>query len=244
MNPTEFKQALASHGIDLDDHQMAQFATYYQLLVETNRQFNLTTITDEPEVYLKHFYDSLTPAFYVAALRDQPLTLCDVGAGAGFPSIPLKIAFPQLQVTIVDSLNKRINFLQQLISALGLTGVQTFHDRAETFAGKKSPHRESYDLVTARAVARLSVLSEFCLPLVKIGGQMVALKASNARTETAEGDYAVKQLGGQLVTDEAFKLPETGDPRHIIVIDKKRPTPKRYPRKPGTPAKQPLTAPE
>jgi len=109
---------------------------------------------------------------------------------------------------------------------------------------QKSPNRKSYDLVTARAVARLSVLSEFCLPLVKIGGQMVALKASNARTETAEGDYAVKQLGGQLVTDEAFKLPETGDPRHIIVIDKKRPTPKRYPRKPGTPAKQPLTAPE
>jgi len=242
MNPEAFKQALAAKGILLDDHQMAQFATYYQLLVTTNKQFNLTTITELEEVYLKHFYDSITPAFYVTALREQPLTLCDVGAGAGFPSLPLKIAFPQLQVTIVDSLNKRINFLNELITALDLTGVQTFHDRAETFAGKKSPHRESYDLVTARAVARLSVLSELCLPLVKVGGQMVALKAANARTETAEGTYAVGQLGGQLVQDAAFTLPVTGDARHIVVIDKKRPSPKRYPRKPGTPAKQPLTA--
>lgn len=242
MNPEEFKQALAKHGITLTQLQLAQFATYFKLLIETNRQFNLTTITAAPEVYLKHFYDSITPAFYVPALREQALTLCDVGAGAGFPSIPLKIVFPQLQVTIVDSLNKRINFLNDLIQTLQLDGVQTFHDRAETFAGKKSVHRESYDLVTARAVARLSVLSELCLPLVKVGGQMVALKAANARTETAEGEYAVKQLGGKIVQDEAFTLPETGDPRHIIVINKQQPSPKRYPRKPGTPAKQPLTA--
>lgn len=243
MNPEEFKQALAQHEIALTAKQLSQFALYFQLLVTTNKQFNLTTITAEPEVYLKHFYDSLTPAFYVPALRDQPLTICDVGAGAGFPSIPLKIAFPQLQVTIVDSLNKRINFLNDLVQQLGLTSVKTFHDRAETFAGKKSAHRESYDIVTARAVARLSVLSELCLPLVKIGGQMIALKAANARTETAEGTYAVQQLGGQIAQDEAFSLPVTADPRHIIVIDKKKPSPKRYPRKPGTPAKQPLTAP-
>lgn len=243
MNPEEFKQALAEHGIMLTDHQLAQFATYFKLLVSTNEQFNLTTITAEPEVYLKHFYDSLTPAFYVPALREHPLTICDVGAGAGFPSLPLKIVFPQLQVTIVDSLNKRISFLNTLVQELGLSGVQTFHDRAETFAGKRSEHRESYDLVTARAVARLSVLSELCLPLVKVGGQMVALKASNARTETVEGDYAVHQLGGKIVQDEAFELPVMADPRHIIVIDKQQPSPKRYPRKPGTPAKQPLTAP-
>ena len=243
MNPEEFKQALAQHGITLTAKQLAQFATYFQLLVATNQQFNLTTITAEPEVYLKHFYDSLTPAFYVPALREQPLTICDVGAGAGFPSIPLKIAFPQLQVTIVDSLNKRINFLKDLVQQLGLVGVQTFHDRAETFAGKKSPHRESYDIVTARAVARLSVLSELCLPLVKVGGQMIALKAANARAEAAEGTYAVQQLGGKIVQDEAFTLPITDDPRHMMVIDKQRPSPKRYPRKPGTPAKQPLTAP-
>lgn len=242
MNPEEFKRALAGHGIVLTTEQLAQFATYFKLLVETNRQFNLTTITAEPEVYLKHFFDSLTPAFYVPAIREAPLTVCDVGAGAGFPSIPLKIVFPQLKVTIVDSLNKRINFLQRLVDELGLTDVTLYHDRAETFAGKRSPHRESYDLVTARAVARLSVLSELCLPLVKIGGQMVALKAANARAETAEGTYAVKVLGGKISADEAFELPETGDPRHIIVIDKQQPTPKRYPRKPGTPAKQPLTA--
>jgi len=243
MNPEEFKQALAEHGIMLTDHQLAQFATYFKLLVSTNEQFNLTTITAEPEVYLKHFYDSVTPAFYVPALREQSLTICDVGAGAGFPSLPLKIVFPQLQVTIVDSLNKRISFLNTLVQELGLSGVQTFHDRAETFAGKRSEHRESYDLVTARAVARLSVLSELCLPLVKVGGQMVALKASNARTETVEGDYAVHQLGGKIVQDEAFELPVSADPRHIIVIDKQQPSPKRYPRKPGTPGKQPLTAP-
>ncbi|MCT0160987.1 16S rRNA (guanine(527)-N(7))-methyltransferase RsmG, partial [Lactiplantibacillus pentosus] len=182
MNPEEFTQVLAQHGIALTAKQLAQFATYFKLLVATNQQFNLTTITAEPEVYLKHFYDSLTPAFYVPALREQPLTICDVGAGAGFPSIPLKIAFPQLQVTIVDSLNKRINFLKDLVQQLDLEDVQLFHDRAETFAGKKSVHRESYDVVTARAVARLSVLSELCLPLVKVGGQMVALKAANART--------------------------------------------------------------
>jgi len=243
MNPEEFKQALAEHGIMLTDQQVSQFATYFKLLVATNEQFNLTTITAEPEVYLKHFYDSITPAFYVPALRDQPLTICDVGAGAGFPSLPLKIVFPQLQVTIVDSLNKRINFLNTLVQELGLRGVRTFHDRAETFAGKSSEHRESYDLVTARAVARLSVLSELCLPLVKVGGQMVALKAANASTETAEGDYAVHLLGGTIVKDEAFTLPVTDDPRHMIVIDKQQPSPKRYPRKPGTPAKQPLTAP-
>ncbi|WP_048000785.1 16S rRNA (guanine(527)-N(7))-methyltransferase RsmG [Lactiplantibacillus herbarum] len=243
MNPEEFKQALAEHGIMLTDQQLSQFATYFKLLVATNEQFNLTTITAEPEVYLKHFYDSITPAFYVPALRDQPLTICDVGAGAGFPSLPLKIVFPQLQVTIVDSLNKRINFLNTLVQELGLSGVRTFHDRAETFAGKSSEHRESYDLVTARAVARLSVLSELCLPLVKVGGQMVALKAANASTETAEGDYAVHLLGGTIVKDEAFTLPVTDDPRHMIVIDKQQPSPKRYPRKPGTPAKQPLTAP-
>lgn len=217
MNPEEFTQALAQHGIALTAKQLAQFATYFKLLVATNQQFNLTTITAEPEVYLKHFYDSLTPAFYVPALREQPLTICDVGAGAGFPSIPLKIAFPQLQVTIVDSLNKRINFLKDLVQQLDLEDVQLFHDRAETFAGKKSVHRESYDVVTARAVARLSVLSELCLPLVKVGGQ--------------------------IVQDTAFTLPVTDDPRHIIVIDKRKPSPKRYPRKPGTPAKQPLTAP-
>ena len=162
MNPEQFQQALAERGINLSDQQMQQFADYYRQLVATNRQVNLTRITEENDVYLKHFYDSLTGALAEPRLQTEQLTLCDIGAGAGFPSLPLKIAFPQLKVTIVDSLNKRISFLQALVAQLGLTGVTLVHDRAETFSAKQSPHREQYDLVLARAVARLSVLSELC----------------------------------------------------------------------------------
>ncbi len=135
--------------------------------MEVNEHVNLTTITEKSDVYLKHFYDLITPAFFVSQIKTEPLTVCDVGAGAGFPSLPLKILFPQLKVTIVDSLNKRINFLQQLVERLQLTDVSLFHARAEEFGGKRSEHRQQYDLVTARAVARLTVLSELCLPLVK-----------------------------------------------------------------------------
>lgn len=151
MNPQQFQQALADHGIDLSQQQMQQFQTYYHELVIGNQQLNLTSITEENEVYLKHFYDSITPALVVAQLQNEALTLCDVGAGAGFPSLPLKIAFPKLKVTIVDSLNKRINFLEGLVAKLGLQDVTLIHDRAETFGAKKSPYRESFDIVTARA---------------------------------------------------------------------------------------------
>ncbi|PWF99747.1 16S rRNA (guanine(527)-N(7))-methyltransferase RsmG [Levilactobacillus bambusae] len=240
MNPEEFRRALEERGISLTDKQMQQFADYYQLLVATNEHVNLTTITDEPDVYLKHFYDSLTPAFFVTKIQTEPLSIVDVGAGAGFPSIPLKIAFPQLQVTIVDSLNKRITFLQELAAKLDLTGVAFYHDRAETFGAKKSPHREAYDIATARAVARLSVLSELCLPLVKVGGQFIALKASAAGQEIQAAEDAINTLGGQLVEDDGFSLPDSDDPRHLLVIDKVRQTPKRYPRRPGTPNKEPI----
>ena len=141
MNPEQFQQALAERGINLTDRQMQQFADYYQLLVTTNRQVNLTRITEENDVYLKHFYDSLTGAFAEPRLQTEQLTLCDIGAGAGFPSLPLKIAFPQLQVTIVDSLNKRINFLQALVAKLGLSGVPLVHDRAAPFSAKKAASR-------------------------------------------------------------------------------------------------------
>lgn len=240
MNPEAFRTALAAQGIDLTPTQEQQFATYYQFLVATNEHVNLTTITDEAEVYLKHFYDSLTPAFYLPALRDQPLTLCDVGAGAGFPSLPLKIVFPQLQVTIVDSLNKRITFLNELAAKLSLSGVAFHHARAEEFGGKRAPGREAYDLVTARAVARMSVLSELCLPLTKVGGQFVALKASKTADELAVSHKAIATLGGKLSADHAFELPVSNDPRHIVVIDKLKHTPKRYPRKAGTPNREPL----
>jgi 16S rRNA (guanine527-N7)-methyltransferase len=243
MTPTSFQTALAEHGVQLSAHQLDQFATYFKVLVAANEHVNLTGITDESGVYLKHFFDSLTPSFYVKALQEQPLTLCDVGAGAGFPSIPLKIAFPQLQVTIVDSLNKRINFLNDLAAQLDLDQVAFYHDRAENFASKRSAHRESYDLVTARAVARLNVLSELCLPLVKKGGQFVALKGPLSADELAEAQYALHTLGGEVAQDEAFALPEAGGQRQLLVIDKRRQTPKRYPRRAGLPNKQPLVAP-
>lgn len=243
MTPTSFKAALAEHGVQLTAEQLAQFATYFKVLVAANENINLTGITDESGVYLKHFFDSLTPSFYVTALQHQPLKICDVGAGAGFPSIPLKIAFPQLQVTIVDSLNKRINFLNDLAAQLNLDQVAFYHDRAENFASKHSTHRESYDLVTARAVARLNVLSELCLPLVLKGGQFLALKGPLSAEELAEAQYAIHTLGGEVVQDQAFALPEAGGQRQLLVIDKRRQTPKRYPRRAGLPNKQPLVAP-
>lgn len=240
MNPDQFQQLLAEHGVTLNEHQLAQFDTYYQLLVETNEHVNLTTITEKNAVYLKHFFDSITPAFYIEAIRTEPLTICDVGAGAGFPSIPLKIAFPQLDITIVDSLNKRINFLKTLQAQLGLEGVHFYHARAEEFGGRKSEFREHFDLVTARAVARMSVLSEFCLPLTKVGGQFVALKAAQADQELTDAVQAVKLLGGQMGNDVSFDLPFDAGQRNIIVINKVKKTPGKYPRKAGTPAKEPL----
>ncbi|MTV82222.1 16S rRNA (guanine(527)-N(7))-methyltransferase RsmG [Secundilactobacillus folii] len=240
MNDSQFIAALAEQGITVSDRQMQQFDRYFQVLVDTNQHLNLTTITERGDVYLKHFYDSVTPAFYVPSLRTDSLTLCDVGAGAGFPSLPLKILFPQLQITIVDSLNKRINFLKDLIADLGLEGVQVFHARAEEFGGRRSEHREAYDVVTARAVARMSVLSELCLPLVKLHGQFVALKAQQTENELAQSQEALNTLGGKLHLDQAFTLPESGDERHIVVVEKVKPTPKRYPRKAGTPNKEPL----
>ncbi|ORN35113.1 16S rRNA (guanine(527)-N(7))-methyltransferase RsmG [Lentilactobacillus parabuchneri] len=240
MNNDQFKNALLDQGIEASDQQMDQFDAYFKLLVEVNEHVNLTTITEKSDVYLKHFYDSITPAFFVSQIKTEPLTVCDVGAGAGFPSLPLKILFPQLKVTIVDSLNKRINFLQQLVERLQLTDVSLFHARAEEFGGKRSEHRQQYDLVTARAVARLTVLSELCLPLVKVGGKMVALKAAKAEDELKDAKSAIQLLGGQISADDEFALPISEEKRHIIVIDKVKDTPKKYPRKPGTPSKEPL----
>lgn len=206
------------------------------MLVEWNEKINLTSITEEHEVYLKHFYDSIAPSFYTDLTKE--LTICDVGAGAGFPSIPLKIIFPNLKVTIVDSLNKRINFLNQLAEALDLENVNFVHDRAETFG--KGVYRESYDIVTARAVARLSVLSELCLPLVKKGGQFIALKSSKGEEELEEARFGLGILGGKVRETISYELPEEAGERQMMIIDKRSQTPKKYPRKPGTPNKSPL----
>ena len=240
MTPEEFRRALQDHGIELTDQQMTQFAIYYEDLVATNEHVNLTAITDQKEVYLKHFYDSLTGALAEPRLQTEALTLCDIGAGAGFPSLPLKIAFPQLKITIVDSLNKRIKFLADLVAKLGLTDVNLIHDRAETFSAKKSPYRESFDVVTARAVARLAVLSELCLPAAKVGGEFIAYKASAAKDELQKGGKAVKVLGGQVERTTKLTLPGTDEERNLIVIEKVAATPKRYPRRPGLPNKQPI----
>lgn len=237
MNIEQFQQALEVKGISLSPQQLDQFETYYRLLVEWNEKMNLTAITDKEEVYLKHFYDSISAAFYFDF--NNSYHICDVGAGAGFPSIPLKICFPNIKVSIVDSLNKRITFLEHLAASLKLSGVKFYHDRAETFA-QKAEQRESYDIVMARAVARMSVLSELCLPLVRLDGIFIAMKAASAKEEIEVGKKAIAMLGGQMEAVHSFSLPEENSNRNIIMIKKIAKTPKKYPRKPGTPNKQPI----
>jgi 16S rRNA (guanine527-N7)-methyltransferase len=234
----DFDQLLGEKGINLSPTQKKQLHTYYQLLVEWNNKMNLTAITEEKDVYLKHFFDSLTPGFFYDFSNGNK-TLCDVGSGAGFPSIPLKILFPNLQVTIVDALNKRLNFLRTLIKELSLDNVFLFHDRAETF-GHKPEGRECFDVVTARAVARLNVLCEYCLPLTKVGGMFIAMKGASGEEEVKEAKKAINVLGGTLDQVEPFLLPEEKSHRHLIFVKKAKNTPKQYPRKPGIPSKEPL----
>ncbi|HFI0464245.1 TPA: 16S rRNA (guanine(527)-N(7))-methyltransferase RsmG [Streptococcus suis] len=238
MDTLEFRQALLDHGIDLTDQQMAQFETYYQHLVEWNEKINLTAITDKKEVYLKHFYDSLMVLWHMP-LESYHVRLVDVGAGAGFPSIPLKIVKPELEVTIVDSLNKRIVFLQDLVETLGLDNVTCVHGRAEE-VGQNPVYRGQFDVATARAVAALNVLSEFCLPLVKKSGYFIALKAAKTDTEIEEAQKAISTLGAKLETVASAHLPIEGSERTYIKIKKTLDTPKQYPRKAGKPAKQPI----
>lgn len=233
----QFETMLREKGISLTESQLHQFEQYFEILVEWNEKMNLTAITEKEEVYLKHFYDSLTAAFYFDFTK--PFMICDVGAGAGFPSIPLKIAFPHIQLTIVDSLNKRISFLNYLANELKLENVRFIHDRAETF-GVKPEHREAYDVVTARAVARMSVLSELCLPLVKVGGHFIAMKALHANEELEKGRKAITTLGGKVENVFNFTLPIEESERTIVLVKKEKQTPKKYPRKPGTPGKMPI----
>lgn len=237
MNIEQFQASLQEKGINLTDTQLGQFEKYYETLVEWNEKMNLTAITDKEDVYLKHFYDSISASFYFDF--SKPFHLCDVGAGAGFPSIPLKIAFPNIEVTIVDSLNKRISFLTHLANVLNLENVHFVHDRAETF-GVNPEYRENFDVVTARAVARMSVLSEFCLPLVKVGGNFIAMKAASAKDELEVGKKAITTLGGRLEKMFTFTLPLEESERSILIIKKEKQTPKKYPRKPGTPSKSPI----
>ena len=236
MNKEQFYNAVKEKvGIELSELQKEQYSKYYTLVVEWNQKINLTAITEEDEFYTKHFFDSISLAFYKDYSNIE--SICDVGSGAGFPSIPLKILYPNLKVTIVDSLNKRIKFLNLVKDELGLTDCNFVHARAEEF-GQNKEYRESFEIVTARAVARLNVLAELCLPLVKKDGYFLSLKAQKAEEETKEAINAIKLLGGKLEQDLEFDI--EGEERHILEIRKAKETPNKYPRKAGTPNKKPL----
>ena len=237
MKPEEFYTHLADFGFPLTDRQKEQYERYFELLVEWNEKINLTAITEKDEVYIKHFYDSIAPILQ-GLIENQPIRLLDIGAGAGFPSLPMKILFPELDVTIIDSLNKRINFLHLLAEELGLSGVHFYHGRAEDFAQDKA-FRAQFDLVTARAVARMQVLSELTIPYLKVGGRLLALKASNAPEELEEAKNALNLLFSKVEDNLQYELPN-GDPRYITVVEKKKETPNKYPRKAGLPNKRPL----
>ncbi|WP_332236822.1 16S rRNA (guanine(527)-N(7))-methyltransferase RsmG [Sporolactobacillus sp. KGMB 08714] len=231
------EQILLKQDVHLSEKQKGQFDIYFQKLIEWNKKMNLTAITDEKEVAVKHFYDSLTPSFYFSF--QGPLHICDVGSGAGFPGVPLKILFPEMELTIVDSLNKRLIFLQALTESLQMSGVTLCHDRAENFA-RKAGKRESFDVVIARAVANFSVLSEYCLPLVLPGGEFIALKGPRSEEELELAGHAIDLLGGKLDRKVSLVLPEEDSRRNIFFIRKIGETPHKYPRKPGIPAKNPL----
>ena len=222
-------------SITFTDTQLEQFRMYYEMLVEKNKVMNLTGITEWNEVLEKHFLDSIS--LIRAIDLDQELTVMDMGTGAGFPGIPLKIAFPKLKVTLADSLNKRVLFLQEVIDSLKLEGIEAIHGRAEDLARDKK-YREQYDLAVSRAVANLSTLSEYCLPFVKIGGKFISYKSGEIEEEVSSSKSAVFLLGGKIINSVKFELGESG--RSFIVIDKVNGTPKSYPRKAGTPSKKPL----
>lgn len=240
----QFEKDLGELDIILSDEQLGQFLTYYELLVEKNKVMNLTAITEFDEVLKKHFIDSLS--LVKIFNLDEAVSVIDVGTGAGFPGIPLKIAFPDLKITLLDSLKKRVGFLQEVIETLRLKNIDVIHGRAEDFA-KPGMLREAYDLCVSRAVANLSVLSEFCLPYVKIGGKFVSYKSEKVsaereggQTETMRAEHAISILGGKLTEQKKFMLPSSDIYRNLILIEKCRPTPKQYPRKAGTASKKPL----
>lgn len=225
-------------NIDLDDNQLEQFRMYYELLIERNKVMNLTGITEYEEVIDKHFIDSILLGKQMELKRN--FSVIDVGTGAGFPGIPLKIAYPKLQVTLLDSLNKRVKFLNDVIDALHLTGINAIHSRAEDTA-HNSLYRESFDLCVSRAVANLSTLSEYCLPFVKKSGYFISYKSAQIQEELEQADHAIAVLGGRLQEVQSVSLPESEILRQLVVIQKIRNTPKAYPRKAGTASRQPIS---
>ena len=240
---TSFEKGLEQLSITLSGEQKQQFLTYYEYLVEKNKVMNLTAITEYEEVITKHFLDSLA-VVKTSCFKPEKLAgkrLIDIGTGAGFPGIPLKIAFPELDILLLDSLNKRINFLNEVTEMLGLTKINTVHGRAEDYAKQKG-YRESFDFCVSRAVANLSTLSEYCIPFVKQGGCFISYKSGSVDQELIQAEKAVKILGGQREEVVRFSLADTDMDRSFVVIRKAKPTPKKYPRKAGLPSKEPLGA--
>lgn len=232
-----FDTKLCELGISLSEKQKQQFDQFYELLVEWNKVMNLTGITEYEEVNEKHFVDSIS--IVKAVDMSQVETVIDVGTGAGFPGIPLKIAFPHLKVVLLDSLNKRINFLNTVIDTLGLTDIHTIHGRAEDFA-KKTEYREQFDLCVSRAVANLATLSEYCIPYVKKDGVFVPYKSGEIDEELEQSKKAVHVLGGKIQDVVKFQLPGTEIGRSFVKIKKVQNTAKKYPRKAGLPGKEPI----
>lgn len=231
---------LGKLGIILSDLQVEQFLLYYEMLVEKNKVMNLTAITEFDEVLKKHFIDSLSlvKACNLSEKKSE-VSLMDIGTGAGFPGIPLKIAFPHLKITLMDSLHKRVEFLKEVIVNLGLSEIDALHGRAEDYA-KPDQLREKFDLCISRAVAHLSVLSEYCLPYVKVGGNFVSYKSAEVEEEVQQAKKAIHVLGGKVVNVQKFTLPGTEVSRSLVQIEKQKKTPKGYPRKSGTPSKSPI----
>ena len=222
-------------NIDLNDQQIDMFYKYMNLLLEWNEKINLTAITDVDEIVLKHFIDSMTILKYIKGNEK----IVYVGTGAGFPGIPIAIVRPEVQVTLLDSLNKRIIFLDEVIEKLALKNAKTVHGRAETF-GQDEAYREKFDISTSRAVAKLSTLSEYLIPLVRVGGHCICMKGSDVEEELKEAEFAIKELGGEIKENQKFNLPGSDISRNIIIIEKQKETKSRYPRKAGTPSKEPL----
>lgn len=236
-NTDSFYRGLQELELDLSEKQVEQFLEYYELLVEWNSFMNLTGITEYEEVIRKHFIDSLAVVKGVDMTKVH--SVIDIGTGAGFPGLPLKIAFPHLEVVLLDSLNKRIKFLNEVIARISLTNIRTIHGRAEDFA-VKAEYRECFDLAVSRAVANMSTLTEYCLPFVKQGGEFISYKSVKTEEELQGAKNAIKILGGKTKEIVQFKLMDTDEERSLVVVEKIKTTPKKYPRKAGLPGKEPL----